>query len=150
MNRMKLIPNIENLRRSAEKYNKAHASKNFKAGDWVRPDKITGQHPFKITSINGHILYDENGPYSNKAVCELWEPRNDEKVIVVCDFRKNSFIGIYIGRLDESASRTFPGYVHNVGHTIVKNVIPFLSIEQFDKIIKGEEFLLTDQKKDFK
>jgi len=123
----------------------APLSPKFKTGDWIRVNDL----PYRVVDIIDMIGFPIIYKVGNQSgVCltqvrggeaKLWEPKYGEKVIVVCDFRKNSFIGIYLGRLEESASRSFPGYVHNVGHTTVKNVIPFLSMEQYDKIIKGEK-----------
>lgn len=122
-------------------YYKIYGPCSFKKGDWLVID-IAGEfmRPFMFvdtgegvkkqqmvvgTTVNNEFVYY---PLSS---CKKWKPRNGEKVIGLPGNRKSAFIGIY-------DRPTHTGNFHLVSERTITSIIPFVSMEQFDKIIKGE------------
>lgn len=110
----------------------------FCGGDWViHPAEPT---PIRIDQIiNGQLLCDR-GENSNRLSmysaieCKKWEPRKGEKVIGLHkQQRKYSLIGVFNGRIGDPDMRYYL-----VGYSAYEEIIPFISMEQYDKIIKGE------------
>lgn len=113
----------------------------FKKDDWLVNDNA-GElpRPFKFIDIGEGInkqqmvigvTTDNKFVYYPLLSCKKWEPRKGEKVIANPEGRKGAFIGIY----DRPA---YSENYHLVSGRTMANIIPFISIEQYDKIIKGE------------
>ena len=111
----------------------------FKVGDWVR-NKVSG-NPYLFMGYEGDICRVEckgNELRFPEGVLEPYTPKKGEKVIAMSQIPTYAFISVYEKLLSEHAIED-EGYIHCVGGKIVKDVIPFISIEQYDKIIGSEK-----------
>lgn len=109
-----------------------HNPSVFKKGDWIRrrKDEGTNEYMFQFSHIEeeadrllaiGQIPHTGGSVITNLEHCEKWKPRYGEKIITWAVDKKSAVI-----------------MIHEATRPPFRNIIPFISIEQYDKIIKGE------------